>query len=143
VLVAVDGTPHGTRAFHAGVEVAQRFGSSLTLASVLPTASAGSDPYLESLVPLGDEAKTLRVQLEEAEREARTKGVASVQTVYLRGKVVEALLTYLGDHPQDLIVVGSRGLTRGSRLIMGSVSSELASLSPCPVLVVRPISKRR
>jgi nucleotide-binding universal stress UspA family protein len=91
---------------------------------------------------MGDEGKSLRVQVEEAEKEAHAKGVPAVFSVVLRGKVVDALLGYVAEHPQDLIVVGSRGLTRGSRLIMGSVSSELVSLAPCPVLVIRPISKR-
>ncbi|MCI4331956.1 MAG: universal stress protein [Thermoplasmata archaeon] len=140
--MAIDGTPPGHRASKVAIEVAQRFGSTLTLASVLPAGSSSSDPYLESLIPLGDEAKPLRVQVEEIEKEARSRGILTVQSVVLRGKVVEMLIAYVAEHPQDLIVVGSRGLSRGSRLIMGSVSSELVDRAPCPVLVVRPIAKR-
>jgi nucleotide-binding universal stress UspA family protein len=36
-----------------------------------------------------------------------------------------------------LIVMGSRGLTRIKRVIMGSVSESIVRHAPCPVLVAR------
>ncbi|MCI4360112.1 MAG: universal stress protein, partial [Thermoplasmata archaeon] len=59
-----------------------------------------------------------------------------VQTVALEGEVTDALVGYLEHHPQDLVVVGSRGLSRGRRLLLGSVSTELVQRLPAPVLVV-------
>lgn len=38
----------------------------------------------------------------------------------------------------DLIVVGSRGVSRMPGLLLGSVSREIAAVAPCSVLVVAP-----
>lgn len=37
----------------------------------------------------------------------------------------------------DLIIIGNRGLNKLQRIMMGSVSSRVVALSPCPVLVVK------
>jgi nucleotide-binding universal stress UspA family protein len=37
----------------------------------------------------------------------------------------------------DLIVIGSQGLSRMKRLLMGSVSERVVRLAHCPVLVMR------
>lgn len=37
----------------------------------------------------------------------------------------------------DLIVIGARGLSPGTRWLMGSVSDRVVHHAPCPVLVVR------
>ena len=63
--------------------------------------------------------------------------IPRVETVRLEGPVVEELVTYLERDPPDLLVLGSRGLSAGRRLLMGSVSDALVHHAPCPVLVVR------
>lgn len=40
-----------------------------------------------------------------------------------------------GDY--DLVIVGHRGLSQATELVLGSVTKKLASEAPCPVLVVR------
>jgi nucleotide-binding universal stress UspA family protein len=78
------------------------------------------------------------VLIEEIKEEAARRAVPAVEPVFLQGEVLPTLLTYLREHPQDLAVTGSRGLSRGKRLFLGSVSSGLVGQAPCPVLVVRP-----
>jgi len=138
ILVAFDGSSQARRAVHVATEVAARFHSTLTLAVVRPPGPASADAYLESLVPLPDEGKALVSVVEEVREKALARGAAAVDSVMLQGEVVETLLGWLERHPQDLLVVGSRGLSRGRRLLLGSVSSGLVGEAPCPVLVVRP-----
>jgi nucleotide-binding universal stress UspA family protein len=143
ILVAFDGSAPARRAVHVATEVAVRFHASLTIVVVRPLGPSGGDTYLESLVPFSDEGKTLVSIVEEVRTRALAHGAAAVESVVLQGDVVETLLGWIDHHPQDLLVVGSRGLSRGRRLLLGSVSSGLVSNAPCPVLVVRPAREHR
>jgi nucleotide-binding universal stress UspA family protein len=138
ILVAFDGTPPSRHACAVALEVAARFGSVVTLATVHAESGGPTDGHLESLVPIDGQGKSLAVLIEELKAEALRRGIPSLEAVSLQGEVVPSLVTYLQEHPHDLTVTGSRGLSRGRRLLLGSVSSGLAGRAPCPVLVVRP-----
>ncbi len=138
ILVAFDGTPPSRHACDVTLELAARFHSSVTVATVHPPSKEPTDGHLESLVPVDSEGKSLAVLLEELKADAQRRGIPALVPVFLQGEVVASLLTYLREHPHDLAVTGSRGLSRGKRLLLGSVSSELVDGAPCPVLVVRP-----
>ncbi len=140
VLACVDASATGTRALQAGVEMAARFHCALTLLSVLPESGSDVGADLESLVPTHEGGRPLRQTIAEAVTEAKRRGAAEADCVYLRGKPVDEILAYLSRTPVDLVVVVTRGLSRGSRLLLGSVSSRLVAEAPCPVLVVRPVT---
>jgi len=138
ILVAFDGSPTSRNACRVAMELGARFGSTITVATVYPESASPSDGHLESLVPIDSEGKTLAQLLDEMQVEARKRGIPSVTSTFLQGDVVPTLLEFLRSHPQDLVITGSRGLSRGRRLLLGSVSSALFGEAPCPVLVVRP-----
>jgi nucleotide-binding universal stress UspA family protein len=75
--------------------------------------------------------------IEELRTSALARGVPSLEPVFLQGDVLPVLLQYLNSHPHDLLIAGSRGLTRGQRFLLGSVSTGLVAEAPCPVLIVR------
>lgn len=119
--------------------MAARFHCALTLLSVLPEGASDVGADLESLVPSHEGGRPLRQSVAAAVLEAKRRGAAEADAIYLRGKPVEEILRFLERTPIDLVVVGTRGLSRGSRLLLGSVSSRLVAEAPCPVLVVRPV----
>jgi nucleotide-binding universal stress UspA family protein len=143
ILVAFDGTTQARRASSLALEIAERFRSHLTLVVVRKPPEKGEDAQLASLVPVGDDGRALVSLVDELRQKGSTKGLSKFEVVYLEGDVEEVLLAYLEQHPQDLAVVGSRGLSRGRRLLMGSVSASLVNAAPCPVLVVRAPHPRR
>jgi nucleotide-binding universal stress UspA family protein len=55
----------------------------------------------------------------------------------LQGSPSEEILHAANGHGADLVVVGSRGLGRFRRILLGSVSERVLREAPCPVLVVR------
>jgi len=67
--------------------------------------------------------------------EARAKGVAATYLVW-EGEPAEAIVEAARSEAADLIVLGSRPRTNLRRLVLGSVSSEVARRAPCEVLVV-------
>ena len=137
IFVAFDGTPESRQACHVAIEIAAKFQSGLTVGTVHPPSKEPTDGHLESLVPFDSEGKSLVVLIDELRSSARAAGVTSLEPVFLQGEVVPALLEYLLHHPHDLAVAGSRGLSRGRRILLGSVSAGLVNDAPCPVLVVR------
>ena len=137
VLVGFDGSSQARRACELGTELASRFHATLTIVVVRSPRSEEIDPVLENLVPLPDGSRTFAGVLEDFREKALARGAARVDVVYLRGDALDELLDWVERHPQDLLVVGSRGLSRGRRLLLGSVSLGLMSRAPCPVLVVR------
>jgi nucleotide-binding universal stress UspA family protein len=143
LLVAFDGTAESRRAFKTALELAVRFQSRITIAIVRSSTADPGGAELENLVPIDPEGKSLAALLDDLKAEARTRGVMTLEPVFLRGETVSSLVEYLSRNPQDLAVVGSRGLSRGRRILLGSVSTGLATDAPCPVLVVRPTRAAR
>jgi nucleotide-binding universal stress UspA family protein len=84
-----------------------------------------------------------------AETVARAHGEAILaQSARLAGAVLVARELHFGDPADalcrrarelsaDLVIVGSRGLGRLDRLLLGSVSAAVSERAPCSVLVVR------
>jgi len=143
IVACVDHSPDGQLACRAAIDLSVRLGSRLTLLTVLPWAGKDAQPDLERLIPMDPSGRPIHRMLEDAQAEALKKGVPSVEISYLRGKPAESILEHLRATPPDLVVVGTRGRSRGSRLLMGSVSSRLVAEAPCTVLVARPTRRVR
>ena len=137
ILVGFDGSPHSRRAVQLASEIAGRFQAILTIAVVRPPMRGEEVARLEALVPLSDDGRTLTTMLEAARARVSPWGAGGEARDPSRG-VLDSLLDYLSRNPQDLIVVGSRGLSRSRLLLLGSVSAGLVNSAHCPVLVVRP-----
>jgi nucleotide-binding universal stress UspA family protein len=61
----------------------------------------------------------------------------NITTHLLRGDAATEILAYLHDHPVDLIISGSRGLSAVRSWLLGSVSRKLLHYAGISVLVVR------
>jgi nucleotide-binding universal stress UspA family protein len=134
IALGFDGSTHSRRASRFAVALAEKFRSQLT---ILVGRSGDTNPELDDLVPVTESGKSRAVLLEEIRAAATTVGARSVQVISLDEDVLDSMVAWLEAHPQDLMIVGSRGQSRGRRLLMGSVSSGLVARAPCPVLVVR------
>ncbi|HKO31044.1 MAG TPA: universal stress protein [Nitrospiraceae bacterium] len=61
----------------------------------------------------------------------------SVDTDVQMNHVIDTIVKHVEAHHADLLVVGSRDLTKSERLHFGSVSESLLRHTPCSVLIVR------
>jgi nucleotide-binding universal stress UspA family protein len=88
--------------------------------------------------------------------EVRDRRQVAAQALVARGRAIGVTVSFLvwtGDPGEsivsaaeaenvDLVVVGTHGRGTIGRLILGSVSDHVVRNAPCPVLVVRPASRR-
>ncbi|MDF2703628.1 MAG: UspA [Rubrobacteraceae bacterium] len=133
VLLATDGLESSALATRAAVDLAKGGGAELHMVHVWHTVPS---PHYDHLIRSGLEdagGERLEAQVRRIEEEGGT-----VAGVHLReGRPVEAIVEQAEEIGAGLVIVGSRGMGRLGRLVMGSVSTGLAHRSPCPVLIVR------
>jgi nucleotide-binding universal stress UspA family protein len=133
ILLAVDGSATSRKAFPAVVELADRFGSQVTVLHVSEhQITWASDVELETL----DEGPAL---VDGIVRELKDAGLSALpelrrSTVQL---VPQAILDAARDADATLIVMGTRGLTQWKGLLIGSVANKVVHHAECPVLLVR------
>ncbi len=137
VLVGVDGSAGSVAAIRFALAEARLRGGELHLVHAwIDTVSGyGGPPWAVPATTLREEADTV---LREAMQSAWRDGSPGVQ---VRAETIEGVdwdvLTEVAE-AADLLVVGSRGRTGWSSLLLGSVSLRCVAHSPCPVAVVRP-----
>ena len=132
ILLAVDTSEHSRKAVAAAAEIAGRFQSDVLVVHV-------REPRLAET---GDHLETEREAAELAEWAAgilRSAGARAQIRVSGSGRrgVAGAILAAVTDFQPGLIIMGSRGLSELTGLLLGSVSHKLIQLADCPVLVVR------
>ena len=133
VLLASDGLESSALASRAAVDLAKGSGAELYVVHVWHTVPS---PHYDHLIRSGLEdagRERLEAQVRWIEEEGGTVAGAHLR----EGRPVEAIVEQAEEIGAGLVIVGSRGMGRLGRLVMGSVSTGLAHRSPCPVLIVR------
>jgi nucleotide-binding universal stress UspA family protein len=130
IAVAYDGTREAKIALQRAEALALALGASLRLLTVVrpprATAVPGATGYVPAIPP--EPEKVLSHGM------AAVGPKLHVEGLRLDGPPAATLATACEDDV-DLIVVGSRGYGPALRVILGSVSTELTRIAPCPVLV--------
>jgi nucleotide-binding universal stress UspA family protein len=143
ILVPIDGSNEAIKAVKVALEIAEKFGSSITLFHVAQLAydysGMGHLPELSNGVIKAMEeewAKAGKVILETASKELDSADI-EVAVELEQGNAAREIVYKAEKGKFDLIVMGSRGLGGISATVMGSVSSQVTRTSACPVLVTR------
>jgi nucleotide-binding universal stress UspA family protein len=143
ILLATDGSEEAEMAFASAADLSKKTGSELHVVYVghMPLVSYES-PGATTLDP----GLSGRMH-ESAQQEARTMLDEQMQRVGHSGEIAEVharigkpdaeIVGLAEELGAGLIVLGSRGLGRLRRALMGSVSDSVVRHAHCPVLVVR------
>ena len=131
IVVGYDGSDASRRAVDRAAGIAKLSGSKLAIVTVVPppTVFLGEllVPEVLDTSPLEEAA---RQSLEKVAKELReTVGIENLSTVVLMGDPADEIVGFAEDNGCDLIVVGRRGRGGLERLILGSVSSKIVSIS--------------
>lgn len=149
ILVPLDGSDHSFKALEAALEIADRFGSEVTLIhvtqlSLIPIITPET-PFITStpIVNPSDFVKLREVEsrvaeeiLDRGESMAREKGIC-VRKVRREGHAVQEIVREAKEGNYDLIVMGRKGVSGIKELLLGSVTDGVVRHAPCSVLVVR------
>lgn len=116
--------------------------SSITvyLMTVIDANKSIYDAYKDQITLAQRKSKTFALannRLEEAEQQAKNMGIKNIVRVTQLGKPHQRITKVAADIKIDLIIMGTHGHPRITRLFAGSVSDEVIMSAPCPVLVVR------
>ena len=139
IVVGVDGSANARRALEATVDCVQPGGTiHVVTAFHLPTAGQTSE-VLRSLPQefrdTYDPLATPRSYLGNAEAFLKTADIDAVGH-FVEDHPAAAILQVAEEVDADLIVVGSRGLGRGTRFLRGSVSTRVAGHAKTSFLVI-------
>ena len=132
ILLATDGSKDATLAAQDAIDLSDQSGAELHV--VYGGHSSLTQPPTEYRTAAQERLDELVTKLEDA-------GV-TVAEAHLRmdtqGSMEDENIVGLAEElGTDLIVIGSQGLSRMKRLLMGSVSERVVRLAHCPVLVMR------
>ena len=132
ILVAYDGSEYSKKALNQAVELAKCTTSSIILLTVVPSANR-MFAFDDLLVPGTFKSKALKMVKEAANR---IQGI-SVTSIIREGDIADEILRASEDLGCDLIVIGSRGLGKVDRFLLGSVAEKVMKHSSKSVFMVR------
>jgi len=138
ILIATDGSPSAQEAVDVGLELAKEQGADVTFVHVTFSEEAkmargmASEHAYTHAEPV-DETETA---LKEAGEAAEAAGV-SYALERLAGETVPSIVALADTKDADLIVVGSRGRSKMTSALLGSVSHGILNHASRPVLVVK------
>ncbi|RQD77229.1 MAG: universal stress protein [Candidatus Syntrophonatronum acetioxidans] len=142
ILVPIDGSENSLKALKYAEDMAEKFGSQIILVNIQkPVFYEGLDPE-----PLSKDKETETLQ--EKANAVINEGLQELEDSTLSIKVefdpdiivgdpAEQILFLIEKEDVDLVVMGSHGLSRLRRYIIGSVSSKVLKHSKRPVLIIK------
>ncbi len=147
VLAAIDGSEKSLEAADQAASIAKDNAALLIIANVLKTEPwfYGKRPYewgspdeinkayakqKEEIQKILD---TVKEKAEKMDVRARSEIILSPQTT----SAAAAIVRYAEDEKVDLVVVGTRGRSGLTRMLLGSVASGVVTYAHCSVLVVK------
>ncbi len=135
IVLGIDGSAHSGKATEVTAELAKAIGSEVLVLHVLERIAASKGAPATDL-EMPRDAVSLA---EEAAARLQKDGIKAAGKVVTApsGRVAPEILAAAEEFNADLIVVGTRGLSDFSGLLLGSVSHKLIQHASCPVLVVR------
>jgi nucleotide-binding universal stress UspA family protein len=139
ILIPTDGSDVATTAARYGVALAERFGASVHVLSVVDP-----DRFLTDAV--GDVDDLVRRQEEKLHARARNtvdriaaESPVSVETHVVEGRPKTVLAEAIDDYDADLVTMGTHGRSGVDRYLFGSLAERTLRTAHVPVLTVRTV----
>ena len=137
ILAALDQSNYATLVLKKAMEIAAKEGAELTALTI--SNAPFTNLYLGELS--GEFLDRIRQGIEESVQRIKDQAKAAqakVEVVVQESpSPAEAIVEYAEKNGIDLIVIGNKGAGAVERFLIGSVSSNVVTHSPCSVMVVK------
>jgi len=135
ILLTVDGSEHATRAARVAGDLARTLGANMTIVTVFdPVPNYLGETNLQSFVA-NQKIRADAILKDALVEVGKLPGKLLLET--LEGPVAEAVLNVAEVRGNDLIIMGTRGLSRLAGALLGSQSQKVVANATCPVLLVK------
>lgn len=139
ILVCTENSPCANKALVRACDLAKNSDAKLFLIYVVDNPTSGLGPGI-SLIDRGEFVKMFRDHgdkvLKSAVKTAKENGV-NAEPIMKEGNVSTEIIKFIKRQRIDLVVIGSRGLSRLPKYVLGSISNKIANYAPCQVLIVK------
>lgn len=148
ILVALDNTPLAKKVFEEALSVAKCHQATLKLVHCLPMETVSTAPYTSLYEGEFDDFSYLMRERLESQATETKQWLSNYQKIAVEQGITAEWDWKIGepgrwvrdiakDWEADLIVVGRRGLSGMSEMLLGSVSNYIVHHAPSSVLVVQ------
>jgi len=143
ILVATDGSGSSNRAIDFAVDLAKAHNAALHAINVIRQIQI--PPGMENIARVESLGETRLSVLEyvanqilnDAEQRAESKGVSLAHKSIGHEDPAISIAGYAKKHGIDLVVIGTRGLSKVKALLLGSVSRKVTEICDVNCLIVR------
>ena len=137
IIAGTDGSSLAEEAIAHAARIAAQDGAELHLVCAFPDHSVIRERFRSSAQGMKVDLRAVAEDaLARASSHVREHGV-DAKTHLVEGDPADELVKHAQDMGADLLVVGSRGLSRVERISMGSVSHKVFHHAPCTVMVLK------
>jgi nucleotide-binding universal stress UspA family protein len=149
ILVAIDGSEHSMKAAEYAIDLAGDNKAQLIALTVLDITNIGyaASAFIASPMHGLDELERKRKEAHEwldkigkltsSHQKANDDDIQFKSQIEESMSVAGTIVEYTENQNMDLVVVGSRGRSGFTKLLLGSVASSIVTYASCPVLVVK------
>jgi nucleotide-binding universal stress UspA family protein len=138
IAVGTDGSDTAAKAVDFAMDMAERYGAKLIIASAYKPVSedrlrkeqVDAPQEIQWSINPNEDVDTALRAVEEAAKERGLKYASEARN----GDPADILCAIAGDHDADVLVVGNKGM---ERRILGSVPNSVSHKAPCSVLIVK------
>ncbi len=138
ILVPYDASSYAHHAFDDALIIAEKFGSKITVLTVLGTKVENTGISLERAIEIQERHEDAATKiLKDLEGLAKEKGVEFSFKVNYEPSPYKGIVNFLNSNSMDLIVMGSHGRSGIKKTLLGSVASGVVEHANCPVLIIK------
>jgi nucleotide-binding universal stress UspA family protein len=142
ILVAIDGSEESLHAADYAIEIARRYNADVIALNVIPSDVTLFGPSAPPhIIELKQEAQDYLDKIKE--KTEKMMGNNNDSKIRLRTEIIGSLSTVGGivafaeKDNVDLIVIGTRGRSGFTKLLLGGVALGVVTYAHCPVMVVK------